>query len=611
MRGYDFFLIVLAILAFFSLAAGNLVIVLLFSLIGIPFAFLILLLPALALILGLGRILDRVLLSRFLPNGTTGIASVGVTLLLLAGVPLIANYHQSALVSALQAGDHDDLPRPLPSQIYALLSQTSSQDCTDFCQRMLLTGQVTAVLMSQAAPAAQDPPDPAIPATLWQIKDQPTCPPVALPANSGRMSIKAEPNFATQRADLLIGAGIAAGHCLIATASTLAAADAVIVDATIQEPNYDPGFSLGADMIAAKRYAIWVKSAQGLVEKARWTFVSARKMFFLAVPLIEPEMTSSTTSGFARAGHKWHSDGPGFDNFADQILGLRLSLTNIPSAVTPSGQDPLLAMLQKPGPLDENTQQLAAGRVDAMNLMSEPTTADREIFLAILSDPRVHSWNSGVISFLLRDAPPDFAPAVAAAGFSRMNALLLPDLHIDALAYQDRSDALQKVGHVKREIGIIGNALAELPDTALQHYGHAIFALARDRENRTEPYRLLMRLSAFGEPGARALVALLADADTPMDETYRDYPRQNAYLAAMTGLCRMGPSASFVLPDVLKLVRDGKIRISTEFPILTLIRLGQPADTILALSANEEYPLSTMTIDRAVNAARAPDVCAY
>ena len=611
MRGYDFFLIILATLAVFSFGAGNLVIVLLFSGIGIPLAFLILLLPSLAFILGIARILDRVLLSRFLPTGTSGFASVGATLLLLAGVSLSANYHQSALVSALQAGDHDDLIRPLPSQIYALLSQTSSQDCTDFCQRLLLTGQATAVLMSQAAPALQSPPDPAMPATLWQIKDQPTCPPVALPADAGRMSIEYEPNFATQRADLLIGAAIAAGHCLIGTASTLAAADAVIVDTTIRQPNYDPGFSLGTDMIAAKRYAIWGKTAEGLVEQARWTFVSARKMFILAVPLIEPEMTSNTTSGFARVGHKWYSDGPGFDNFVDQTLGLRLSLMNIPSAVTPSGQDPLLAMLQKPGALDENSRQLAATRLEAITLMPEPTPADRDIFLAILADPRVHSLNSGVISTLLRDAPPDFAPAVAAAGFSRMNGLLLPYLHIDALAYQDRSDALHKVRPIKQEIGIIGNALAELPDAALQPYGPAIFALARDRENRTEPYRLLMRLSAFGEPGARALVALLADADTPMDDTYRDYPRQNAYLAAMTGLCRMGPRASFVLPDVLELVRDGKIRITTEFPILTLIRLGQPTDTILALSANEEYPLSTMTIDRAVNAARAPDVCTY
>ncbi|EKD61371.1 MAG: hypothetical protein ACD_54C00268G0005 [uncultured bacterium] len=118
---------------------------------------------------------------------------------------------------------------------------------------------------------------------------------------------------------------------------------------------------------------------------------------------------------------------------------------------------------------------------------------------------------------------------------------------------------LKRVNPVKQQIGFVGDVLAQLPDAALQPYGPAIFALAEGRESRTEPYKLLIHLNAFGG-GARALVDLLADADRSDtgDPFFRNH-RQHAYLAAMIGLCQIRPRAASVLPDVLQLANNGAV----------------------------------------------------
>lgn len=610
MRGYDVFLIILAIVALLSFGAGDLVIALYFSIIGIPLGILIPLLPALALILCLARILDRLLLCYLLPKGSSGIAGVGMVLALLAGISLIANYRQSTELAALLAGDHEDIARPLPDQAYALLTQASSQECGDFCQRLLLTGQATAVLIAQGA----EPLDPATPATLWRIEDQTTCPPLALPVGAGRMWIKSEPHDADLQADLLIGAGIAAGHCMIANATTLAAADMVIVDTTLREAQWDPGFSFGDDLITAKRYAVWAKADQGFAEQARWTFVAARQMFPLAVPIIEPGMNTKTKIGFARMRVTGYPYDPGFDSFVDQTLGLRLALGDVQYPVSATGEDPLLVALKKPERLAANIAQLADARVNAMSLAETAKPEDRVVFAALLGDPRItlQWWYEGAARILLRDAPPDFAQAVAKNGFARMNALLLPDQHWETLKYKDYYALKKRVARTKRQIGFIGDVLAQLPDTALQPYGPTIFALAKDRENRTEPYQLLIRLSAFGDPGAQALIDLLRDADDDKGggSHYGDH-WQHAYLAAMIGLCQMGPKAAQALPELLKLAESGKIDFSNsnygKMTVITLMQLGQPADTILGLATHQKFPMSAEDIDFAVRlAAKSP-----
>lgn len=620
MRGYDVFLISLAVCALLSFGAGDLVIALFFSIIGIPLGFLILFLPALALILGLARILGLLLLSRFLPADKSRFAAVGVALLLLAGVSLTANLRQSAELARLLADDHDDLSRPLPDQVYALLSKAPSTECTDFCQRLLLTGQATAVLIAQTGAQGSEEPVPAMPATLWQIKDQPTCPQVALPVGAARMFLKGENTENSAKADLLIGEGLAAGHCLIVTTATLAAADAVIVETSLREADLDPGFSFGDDLISARRYAVWLKSDRGLVEQARWTYVAARQMFPLAVPVVEPGMNTKTRIGFARIRTTGYAYDPGFDVFADQMLGLRLALTAVAKPVLPTGEDPLLAALKRPGPLAANIAQLADARVNAISVSETTSPEDRAVFTALFADPRItlQWWHEPAIRRLLQDSPADFAETVAGIGFSRMSGLLLPDQGWDKLSQKDKYAALKRVTPVKQQIGFIGDVLAQLPDAALQPYGSAIFGLAKDRENRTEPYKLLGRLSAFGDDGARALVDLLADADRfkTGDLVFSDQ-WQHAYLAAVIGLCQMGPRATSVLPDVLRLVNSGDVILPGgasygQLSAAMLIRLGQPADTILGLSAaHQKYPMSANDLDFALRRAASAEGCAF
>ena len=315
---------------------------------------------------------------------------------------------------------------------------------------------------------------------------------------------------------------------------------------------------------------------------------------------------------------KGNANDPGFDQFVDQILGLRLSLMEVPIPVSANGEDPLIVALKTPGQLSANIQQLARGRIDAISDAQLTTPEDRALFLALWADPRIDlkARYDGAARILLRDTPPDFADAVAKIGFARMDSLLLPDPHRANLSHIEQIDLIDRVGPIKQQIGLIGFVLAQLPDAALQPYGPALFALAKDRENRTEPYQLLIRLSGFGDLGARALVDLLADAKfvDNGDPFYYNF-RQNAYSAAMTGLCRMGPRAASVLPDLLKLVKKGGVIMSYgeggQLTATVLIRLGQPVDTILGLSGHEKYPMTEQDIDLAQQRANQPDVCQY
>ena len=622
MRGYDFFLVLLAGLGLVSLGAGDLTIGLMFTLIGIPLAVLILALPSIALVLCSARILDRALLRHLVPGiGPTGYIAVGLVLVALAGLSLTANQMQGSQIVALQRGDHNDLRLPLTGETIAYVSGTPSVLCGDFCQRLLLAGQAKQVLVTIGSSAlAEGPLDPATPAQSWRIEDRPTCPPVDLPRDGTIRIAGAPTGNDALRADLVMRAGIAAGHCLIGGLTTLAGADVVITDVTMRtsvSPNH-AGFSLGDDLISASRRAVWVRTDAGLTEQARWTHVSATKMFPLALPVVHASMNSGSDAGFARSWATGLAPDPGFGHLVSQTLGLRLSLDDIPLATGPTGEDPLLANLQKSGTLDANTLLLAANRIEAMGQTATQTDADRTLFLQVFGDPRVpvqHGYATAV-AVLLRDAPPDFAPAVAGLGFARLDGLLLPDLNLGALSFAEQAKVLKRVNPTKATIGHVGDVLAQLPPSAVKPYGPAIFALARDRENRTEPYRLLIHLGTFGDSGARALIGLLADADNlDPKRHFTNNQWQHAYLAAMIGLCRMGREAAPVLPDLLKLADSGELKLSGgplgRLTVITLIRLGQPAATLPALAMHEEYPISGRELERAMAEGQGDRSCGF
>jgi hypothetical protein len=189
MRNYDRFLIVLVALGLLSLGAGFLVLALIFSIIGIPLAYVVLALPSCALVLGLGRIVDLLLLRRILPdNGVTGVIAIALVLL-LAGVSLVANQTQSIQMLAMQSGDHDNIVLPLPEGTLAYVSQAKTLDCSDFCQRLLLTGQAQKVLVAEAGAAQAETLNPETPAQSWRIEDRASCPTVPLGTAENRMRL--------------------------------------------------------------------------------------------------------------------------------------------------------------------------------------------------------------------------------------------------------------------------------------------------------------------------------------------------------------------------------------------------------------------------------------
>ncbi len=136
MRRYDYLLALLPADALLGLT-----LIATYTIIGFPIALLIMALPARALILIPARLLDRLVLQRVYPaSRKTAFAAIAVTLAASCLFAIVDNAKQLKLVDEFLAEDFDTLQRPIPEQKIALVFAHHADGCTDYCQRLLLTG---------------------------------------------------------------------------------------------------------------------------------------------------------------------------------------------------------------------------------------------------------------------------------------------------------------------------------------------------------------------------------------------------------------------------------------------------------------------------------------
>jgi len=150
------------------------------------------------------------------------------------------------------------------------------------------------------------------------------------------------------------------------------------------------------------------------------------------------------------------------------------------------------------------------------------TPQDWPFYLRLFSDPRLTP--DADIGFALSRAAtarPELWPVLAEAGFTRL-------------------------AGTKKERRAAVAVLREAPAEVLAPYRDRIFALARDPERRIEAGGLLQRLRDFGSEGQAALLWLIDDAGRFSGESW-----QAPYLAGMIGLCKAGPAAPALAPEML------------------------------------------------------------
>lgn len=151
-----------------------------------------------------------------------------------------------------------------------------------------------------------------------------------------------------------------------------------------------------------------------------------------------------------------------------------------------------------------------------------------------------------------------------------------------------------------------GNILAQLPKDTLAPFLPDLIALSNDRDMRWPSLNLMTRFADFVDVGAERLLFLVSDSrhfGTDRDGNASQHP----YLAGLIGLCKMGQGASTQGPDLLAMVKDGRVIVSDgpygRLAMVTLIRLGVPQEEVREVAEMAKRPLDAERYDREIGRA--------
>jgi hypothetical protein len=613
LRGYNLFLVLLAIGAVLSMALQGLLLLFMISIVGIPLAIAMAALPALALVLILARLVQRLVLDRVLPRmagRVTGGVAVALVLAVLVAIAALDRRGQAEAIAELTAGGRDVLVLPLPKGVVAIRSRDPDTACNDLCRRLLVTGSAATVLLQRLEDPTL-PVDPASPAVSYRLEQRASCPEPAL-GRDGEFVLAIEDEAASPgtapASSLVLRGRIAQGICLIDAAARLGEAEVVITRARLSEmPQADSaGFLSGTALITADRLSVHLREGSGFTEAYRWTGGLFSKMWPVAVPVPTFGYGFNTGIGFGRWEAVFNTENrfyeaPDWPGFLTGTLGLPLSLQGLGMADTRAA---IRAVLDRPGQIGESDQSLIRGYLEGVRTgrfygglggaKPTPDPDDRALYLRLLQEPRV-PLSYATVSALL--PPEELAEAELAALAEAAFARLIGD-----------------GPWVAEQAQAAGDLLAQLPAAALAPYRDALFRLTEDRQQRWPSMRLLTRLADFGDEGAERLVFLIGDARREAwDDT--GYGWQHPYLAGLIGLCRMGPAAAAQRGAVDALVEAGTVAVpESSYGRLTvnmLVALGYTPAEVVAIRDRSADPMPDPLLQYALERAGAEVDCSY
>lgn len=502
----------------------------------------------------------------------------GIVLFTLAGVAMNAPGRSAARDWIAQ--DHAGEIRPIARG--AVLGYLGASSCDTTCQRLLLNGQAQAVVIAaRLREASADPL--ALSATRWWLeRSGASCPKVKLSQGGGILPRSGGAD--APPTDLVMAARIASGECLLSAPATLAEADTVWAGQSLQKaPLYS--FASGAAALSVSRLQIWQRQGEALVEVSRLTSVRAEEIFPWPVPVWHWGGIEQPHGGYSRRGVNWNREAlPLMRDLLLDTLGLDLALPAGGADAALAAQ--IAALLDTPGPLSPEGGALIARFQRSFSVNTEITPQDWPFYLRLFSDPRLApNANIGFALAHAADARPELWPALAEAGFTRL-------------------------AGTKEERRAADAVVSEAPAEVLAPSRDRIFALARDPERRVEAGDLLRRLRDFGPEGQAALLWLIDDA-----VNYSGEARQEPYLAGMIGLCKAGPAARALAPEMLARLNAGQIgtRHGTfgELTITTLLQLGVPPEDFRAAFEKGEAAMTPAEVDQLVKRFRARPDCGF
>lgn len=588
MKLYYGFVAIVAVFAVVGMAAPTLILGLMFTLIGIPLAFLLGVAPALAAILVPAVVLQSTVF-RAIPglrstvnNGAGVLLSLGLALAANAALSFAGRQSEIADLDTLVA---DDLSPAEPITLGGTVGVVVDGDlyglglfeCPDLCQRLLLTGLADRVVLAHAN---REPvvPAPDRYATIWRMERRETCPPVRLNTNSGSMEVPGEPKVSpgTRPVDLM-NLEIAAGNCLLREEGTYGRPDFTVLDVDVTK-----GSARG------RRSALIRHDGASDVVIAQQTVASGNVVGPLLLPIPDLSMTGPSGTALWRQATTPDGTPPGgvvrdFASFLTGTLGLDLALVTADSGSTL--REKVSTILDQPGQVPDSADALIASYLQsfAFGTMTDP--ADQDILLRILARREISLpwWTS---TGLPRPAPDN------AALYGRV-----ADLTFARLPLAERDFITGEA---------VDGLIDRLPAEAIAARSGIVLRLAADPQVRFLNSRIVSRLSDVGAAAGPLLIDLLRE---PRPEYagelahFQNEAWEDQRLWALSALCRGGPVFAGLKPDLQALIEDGTLKSTRQLDRLkALLRVGFPREDLSILFSGEGPELD-FGLDRAVREA--------
>jgi membrane protein implicated in regulation of membrane protease activity len=611
-RTFLVLLILVGLPAAITMTNPSIIMVLIWTMIGLPLALLMAATPTLFLVLVMTRVL-----AIFVGGGIfVHFAALFTTLVLLAILPLVANVRIDAEMEALVSGDLNNVEMPLTGKVIAVrrenysINRSHDQECDEFCIRALLNGAASEVIF-QVIKDSNEPLNLDGDATSYRMERRTSCPNVNLINGLSNISVEGEERgFRSVAPQELMRLQIANGNCLISEAKSLRKAEFILSNLRIKrgKNDYYAGYDLFADTLTADRLTVHVRDGSSYKEVYRWTGVQGRKLLPILVPTMVANQPTQVRTGFLRKTvrkniNSGYYEKPNWSNFLTKTLGMKLDLDLTPK--TESTRQVVMMMLQRDRGVPSSQNQILHDYFESFRRINEVPIEDQSIVKRIFLDERFPidslSW---VAIKHAESAPQEYFDAVAIALFDRLRAVDPAIRNTAEFSWVEQTRS-------------IAQAILHLPkETILKHRADLDW-LAKQERLRVPAHRALDRLSEFGISSAWTYLQLIDDAqkfrDLDSDPLGDRHSFKDPYLAGVMGLCKLGHSARPIVAEIYQRLDSGALSKSDFVGWLTiaLVNMGAPTDEIWSRLIGNEKFYSRDQFDSDVRQASRRDKCEY
>lgn len=603
---FDRFLLVLGLAALPCIFMPELALVAALTIIGLPLAALMAVIPAIFFLLLLVRIGTHLLPAAGWIGGVLAAAAI------VTAIPWWANSILDERAKALAAGDVNVLLRPFAAKIVAVVTppgywNNRETECDDFCLRALLSGELEKVLVVMTK-RFDVLPDPASVVLSFHQEQRDICPVVNL--RDGVRTLNIDPPDAHAKnlptVTELMRLQIANGNCLIRSTVRLGEAEAIVMAGSVArgKTSYQAGLHLLADTVSADRLSVWLRSGENFEEQYRWTGVQVQKLFPVLFPTYVGGPDFRVRNGFYRQVERINIEGqfyhePDMTAFYTKTLGLHLALD--PAGVDATRTAALNHRLDNPGEIDAAARDIADDFFEDM-YSNAPITVDKaEQALRLIADERLPVPRSTVaFTRRLEGLPSDIVVRTGNVLFSR-------------LMRMEQAPSAWKVRKLwYYEATAIGTAIGALPASGVVSHGEDLSRLARMRSLRVPASHALRRLADFGAGSIPTLLYVIDDAERFRKDHNEMW--QLPYQASLTGICNLGPKgAPAIVPLLARIDRKQAPVTGSQGNLMvnTLVAIGAGTDEIWSRVAAADPKAKRASFDHMVARARAKPDCGY